>query len=1188
MFQTFTGSSRRPRQVNLSGRNPNPFATLGNASGSQAALASAQQERERRQRERERQNAAKLIQRSWRGATCRNAVNQSLRAEWDAAELHNSDSSAENELQQLRRLLRFFSPRNKADIQRLQGWASRHLKHVQDRTTNPAAGPWPMTYLRLEKTSLAALERISREGIDDTVDILLQLLVFLTNHGPDRNLQQALRYFSVVREVTEYFIKTNHEPISSILNATTAPLRKITARTLYSYEAFACRYLASQSLLSPWYLQKLLPTIADKVNYKLLASALAAVVRSPRLEEYPELTDSRTRLSLLSFFIYFHRHTHNFGSSEPYSSSQDFVTVASVLLGSIADDFDLDEPLPDEVDFSTRRSSSQREHVSDSFIKEQIRSLVQRENVGALLRMTGQSSSSPNNSSATRDDGARQLAIYALSLLRFFPRHADEIRMWLFRGSSQSSTPAIKYFWSASRDTEVFRAIYHDSRAAMKLLKDPSSVQKQDYQPPTSSSRPSESLRDDWRVILVFLELYTFVLKVMDDDEFFSASNVITNRGADESSSVRDNALPLDDVKELSVFLKNLGFTMYFNAAQIVEDNDAREAPATLSSYFNTSNAGMFEPAPETKRSSPSGPSIGGISGMSIDYMKGLVTGLLRMIYERDSRRKFLPPDHWLLTSRLDMDGFIPAVVTEEESRNKVRTEDDEDVEEDEEEDVLGPDSDLIGSTRVRQIRAQERLRRQQRKASRRRYLQAVAPRLEILQNMPFVIPFTTRVQIFREFVRLDQYKRRDGLVDPELWRLSMNQDMQRRNQLADHHASIRRGHEFEDAYTELYELKEKLKEPIQVSFVDKFGQIEAGIDGGGVTKEFLTSVTSQAFSPCEGLNMFSENEHHLLFPNPSAVEEKKELLRQSGFRENSPEFREEVNELLRRYEFLGRVIGKCLYEGILVDIHFAGFFLLKWALTGGEGSAPNESGYRANINDLRDLDEALYQGLLQLKRYPGKVDDFSLDFTIADTISLPGSEVTKTITKDLISGGSSMAVTNENRLIYISYVAQHRLSRQPWQQTMAFLRGLSSMIQPSWLSMFNQSELQTLIGGTAASISVADLKANTQYGGVYQIGDDGLLHPTIELFWRVMEGFEDNERRAVLKFVTSTPNAPLLGFGSLNPKFSIRDSGDDQSRLPSTSTCVNLLKLPRYSNEKVLKERLLYAAFSGAGFDLS
>jgi len=84
------------------------------------------------------------------------------------------------------------------------------------------------------------------------------------------------------------------------------------------------------------------------------------------------------------------------------------------------------------------------------------------------------------------------------------------------------------------------------------------------------------------------------------------------------------------------------------------------------------------------------------------------------------------------------------------------------------------------------------------------------------------------------------------------------------------------------------------------------------------------------------------------------------------------------------------------------------------------------------------------------------------------------------------------------------------------------------------------------------------------------------------------MHSLSDDERRAVLKFVTSTPRAPLLGFATLNPKFSIRDAGGEQERLPSTSTCVNLLKLPMYRSEGVLREKLLYSVFSGAGFDLS
>jgi hypothetical protein len=49
--------------------------------------------------------------------------------------------------------------------------------------------------------------------------------------------------------------------------------------------------------------------------------------------------------------------------------------------------------------------------------------------------------------------------------------------------------------------------------------------------------------------------------------------------------------------------------------------------------------------------------------------------------------------------------------------------------------------------------RNQEVRARAQRKAMRRRHLESVAPRLEILQNMPFFIPFHTRVEIFRQFV---------------------------------------------------------------------------------------------------------------------------------------------------------------------------------------------------------------------------------------------------------------------------------------------------------------------------------------------------------------------------------------------------------------------------------------------------
>lgn len=325
------------------------------------------------------------------------------------------------------------------------------------------------------------------------------------------------------------------------------------------------------------------------------------------------------------------------------------------------------------------------------------------------------------------------------------------------------------------------------------------------------------------------------------------------------------------------------------------------------------------------------------------------------------------------MTRYFEMDRFIAAVVSEEEEKHKIEESYEGDgeskdadtgaeLQEDDDNDVH--DRNLIGTQHAQQIRNAQRLHRQQQKTARRKYLESVTPRLEILQNMPFFIPFSTRVQIFRQFVALDQVRRR-GTADPDEWRFAV-MNSTNGNIIGRHRAKVRRKNIFDDAYAQFYELGEGLKEPIQIRFVDEFDTIEEGIDGGGVTKEFLTSVTNEAFGASDGMEaLFIENDQHLLYPNPAAVDERKSSLQQILFKEGSPEWNEVIRDLLRRYEFLGRIIGKCLYEGILVDIHFAPFFLLKWALTGGSGSATKESGYRANLNDLRDLDEGLYQGLV-------------------------------------------------------------------------------------------------------------------------------------------------------------------------------------------------------------------------------
>ena len=103
---------------------------------------------------------------------------------------------------------------------------------------------------------------------------------------------------------------------------------------------------------------------------------------------------------------------------------------------------------------------------------------------------------------------------------------------------------------------------------------------------------------------------------------------------------------------------------------------------------------------------------------------------------------------------------------------------------------------------------------------------------------------------------------------------------------------------------------------------------------------------------------------------------------------------------------------------------------------------------------------------------------------------------------------------------------------------------------------MFNQQEAQILIGGANTPIDLVDLQQHTSYGGFFDPD-----HPTIVLFWKVVESFDQEQRKGLLRFVTSCSRPPLLGFQELVPNFSIRNAGEDEHRLPTSSTCVNLLK---------------------------
>lgn len=1230
MHTSFTGTARKPRQVNLSGRNnPNPWANLSgpakplqSVSGTQNAVAQAQADRVRRQQERDKSNAARNIQKTWRSHASRRIQKQRWRDEWDERETKRLKLSADIQfddvaegdfpnqpypdlnlcLEQMRLLVHFSNCQQQTDTRRLVFFGHALEATLRRFSSIEPDQIWTSVLSRLGILTAKHIEHIASKPSRSEIRLedVMQLLR-LGTYIASKSFYAVPECFTVQFHALGRCL-TALEDSSVAQNAiaqyTIALLSETSCLPMSKFSIFAYEMLVGPQVSQ---IGPLLDFLKQPSQQSLLTQDLISSTQSRWNSS--DIHDSKTKNSLwLLAYLTFLRTTTESVHQQDIDNFQYWLQVVSILLSQCANDI---AARIDIVDHPMDNAETSRTAPLHPFIREQISTLAQQDSVVQIMDQLRKASSQQGSVSSM----AKPLANYAVALLRAFPKRATSIRMWLYRSSpsvvGQQSLSTIQYLWRASERTSIFQKI-KNQKNVMSVLVEAAPDHNQIGRAQVSPTEIA-TWQEDWRIVLLFLELYTFILKLMDDEEFFALDERHASVGLRQGRShFQQGALPLHEIKNMITFLKNLAFPLYWNAADLDESNEAEELGG-LAALFG---AAPVEPQRSVEKKKPQ--MLAG-NGVSQAYLKGLVTGLLRTLHERDSRRKFLPEGHWLMTSQFDMQGFIPAVVAEEERRHEYGDDEDEADEQngdfgDLHDPELGETSAVLPSMnamfgfraphipRNQASRLTEQMRKRREIAKRKRQSESLAPRLEILRNLPFFIPFDTRVQIFREFVYRDQVRRRNGYIDPDQWRMSVAASTQGRgldgrprglDLIGRHHADIRRESVFEDAYKQFYELGEELKEPIQISFIDKFGATEAGIDGGGVTKEFLMSVTSEAFDPNSKLPMFVENEQRYLYPNPSMFEAAAEMHKRSGHAPGSEKFRTDMRELLRRYEFLGRVIGKCLYEGILVDIVFAGFFLLKWALTGGTTHASTESAYRASINDLRDFDEGLYQGLLTLKNYTGDVEsDFGLNFTVTDDLRPFGVE--QSVTNNLAPNGANVAVTNANRLAYIDKITRYRLQQQPAFVTNAFLKGLGQIIQPMWLAMFNQRELQKLVGGDNAELDIADLRRNTQYGGVYVIGDDGLEHPTVALFWKVLKEMNDKDRRKVLKFVTSTPRAPLLGFSHLNPKFSIRDSSEDQSRLPSTSTCVNLLKLPRYGDANTMKEKLLYAVNSGAGFDLS
>ena len=114
----------------------------------------------------------------------------------------------------------------------------------------------------------------------------------------------------------------------------------------------------------------------------------------------------------------------------------------------------------------------------------------------------------------------------------------------------------------------------------------------------------------------------------------------------------------------------------------------------------------------------------------------------------------------------------------------------------------------------------------------------------------------------------------------------------------------------------------------------------------------------------------------------------------------------------------------------------------------------------------------------------------------------------------------------------------------------------------------------------TSLVLVLAEWEANATYDGGFT-----KEHPTARAFWKVVHGMSADEQKRLLLFVTGSGKAPIGGLRSL--PFRLQRNGPDSDRLPTASTCFNILLLPDYSSEEKIRERLSVAINNSTGFGL-
>ncbi|KAJ1342283.1 hypothetical protein BSLG_003206 [Batrachochytrium salamandrivorans] len=351
-------------------------------------------------------------------------------------------------------------------------------------------------------------------------------------------------------------------------------------------------------------------------------------------------------------------------------------------------------------------------------------------------------------------------------------------------------------------------------------------------------------------------------------------------------------------------------------------------------------------------------------------------------------------------------------------------------------------------------------------------------------------------------------------------------------------HVAVRRTNIFEDSFTEIMRVPAvDLKKRLMIKF-----QGEDGLDYGGLSREFFFLLSHEMFNPFYGLFEYSAHDNYTLQINPHSA----------------------INpEHLNYFKFIGRVVGLAIFHQRFLDAFFITSF---YKLILHKKISPK---------DMESVDADLYRSL-------NWTLENSIEGVLDLTFTAEDERFGEIVTVELKPDGRNITVTDENKAEYIQLITEWRIGKRVEEQHKAFSEGFHELIPRDLVNVFDERELELLIGGIA-DIDVDDWKKHTDYRGYTE--DDQV----IQWFWKSVRSWDSEKKARLLQFVTGTSRIPVNGFkdlqGSDGPRrFTIEKTGEIES-LPKSHTCFNRLDLPPYRNEGLYLQKITLAIEETIGF---